>query len=216
MEYFKNLLEIIYYLSGPALVIIACIALNQITLTKNQIEEQKKATRITAKRDAMRLTSDQIKEYGLTIIPIINILDKKIEEKEIQFFKKSKVIIREDGIKVKPYSDDKEIEKLKDLMNEFLNVTNALEGFSSFFISGCADEKLAYKSLSTTFCNSVKNILPLIVMLSSNRHAFSATLELFTIWNNRLESEELYYQKKELEEKLKSKKEKTIKTIGSE
>ena len=214
MEQFRDYLEILYFLSGPVLVVIAYIALAQIKLAKNQIEVQRKATRISAKRDALRLTSEQIKEYGATIIPIMNILDKKIENESIEFFKKSEVVIGDDNFKVKPCSDDAEIEKLKNIIPEFLNVMNALEGFSAFFVSGIADEKLAYRSLSTTFCNQVKDFLPLIIMLSSNRNSFFATMKLFSIWNNRLDSEAMEQQMQELEKKLRSKKEKTIRTIG--
>jgi len=214
MEQFRDYFEILYFLSGPVLVVIAYIALAQIKLAKNQIEVQRNATRISAKRDALRLTSEQIKEYGVTIIPIINTLDKKIENESIEFFEKSEIVIGDDNFKVKPCSDDAEIEKLKNIIPEFLNVMNTLEGFSVFFVSGVADEKIAYWSLSTTFCNRVKYLLPLIIMLSSNRNSFSATLKLFSIWNNRLDSEDMEQQIQELEKKLKSKKEKTIKTIG--
>lgn len=214
MEQFRDYLKILYFLSCPALVVIAYIALAQIKLAKNQIEEQRNATRISVKRDALRLTSEQIKEYGATIIPIINTLDKKIEDESVEFFKKAEVVINEDNIKVKPCSDDAEIEKLKNIIPEFLNVMNALEGFSVFFVSGVADEKLAYRSLSTTFCHSVKNFLPLIVMLTSDSNSFSVTMKLFSIWNNRLDSEAMEQQMQGLEKKLRSKKEKTIRIIG--
>jgi len=39
-------------------------------------------------------------------------------------------------------------------------------------------------------------------------------MELFSIWNNRLNSEAMERQMQELEKKLRSKKEKTIRTIG--
>lgn len=214
MEQFRDYLEILYFLSCPALVVIAYIALAQIKLAKNQIEEQRNATRISAKRDALKLTSEQIKEYGVTIIPIINTLDKKIKDESIEFFKKSEVVIGDDNFKVNPCSDDAEIDKLKNIIPEFLNVMNALEGFSVFFVSGVADEKLAYRSLSTTFCHSVKNFLPLIVMLTSDSNSFSVTIKLFSIWNNRLDSEAMEQQMQGLEKKLRSKKEKTIRIIG--
>ncbi len=214
MEQVRDYLEILYFLSGPALVVIACIALVQIKLAKNQIEVQRNATKISAKRDALRLASEQIKDYGSTIIPIINNLNKKIEAKSIEFFKKSKVVIGDDSFKVNPRIDVAEIDKIINIIPEFLNVMNALEGFSAFFVSGVADEKMAYRSLSTTFCNSVKNFLPLIVMLSSNRKSFSATMKLFSIWKNRLDSEVMEKQMQELEKRLRSKKERTLRTIG--
>jgi len=214
MEQVRDYLEILYFLSGPALVVIACIALVQIKLAKNQIEVQRNATKISAKRDALRLASEQIKDYGSTIIPIINNLDKKIKAESIEFFKKSKVVIGDNSFKVNPYIDVAEIDKIINIIPEFLNLMNALEGFSAFFVSGVADEKIAYRSLSTTFCNSVKDLLPLIVMLGSNCKSFSATMKLFSIWKNRLDSEVMEKQMQELEKNLRSKKERILRTIS--
>lgn len=126
MESIKNFLEIVYFLSGPALVAIAYIALGQIKVARSQIEEQRKATRISAQRDALKLTSEQIREYGLKIIPLLNILDKAINDNNIKFFEKSEIIINDNSIKVKPYTSDNELKKIANVINEFLNVMNAL------------------------------------------------------------------------------------------
>jgi len=68
MEQFRDYLEILYFLSGPVLVVIAYIALAQIKLAKNQIEVQRNANRVSAKRDALRLTSEQIKDQKLLLV----------------------------------------------------------------------------------------------------------------------------------------------------
>ena len=99
-------------------------------------------------------------------------------------------------------------------MYEFTNLMNAMEGFCIYFVSGVADEKVAFKSLSSTFCSFVEGLLPLLVPLTDGENRFAATIQLFQIWHSRLESENLEKQKKELEQKLKGNKTQTIKTIG--
>ncbi len=216
MEDFKDIVELIYFFSGPLLVLVAYLALDQIKVSKNQILEQRNALIITSKRESLKLSSEQITFYGKEIIPSLNILDHRIESENIEFFKKSKVTIRDDGISVVPYYETNDFDKLNKIVPEFTKALNLLEGFSTYFISGVADEKFAYRSLSTTFCESIKDILPLIIYVSDDGHRFSATIELFVMWNSRMETESIKKEKAELEKRLKNKKEISINTLGVE
>ena len=216
MEQLKEILELLYLLSGPAIAVLAYLALAQIKIARKQLEEQRKATRISSKRDALKTMSEQVAKYGSEIIPLINALDHKIESENIEFFSKSKVEITSEGMKVFPCSDLDEREKVKSKFKEFTDMMNALEGFSAFFISGVADEKTAFHSLSTTFCNTVKDKAPLILMTSEGKHHFEATLSLFRVWNTRLETENLEKKKSELERKLRSQKTQYVDTIDTD
>lgn len=180
MEQLKEILELLYLLSGPVIAVLAYLALEQIKIARKQLEEQRKATRINSKRDALKTMSEQIAKYGSEIIPLINALDYKIKSENIEYFKKSKVEITPEGMNIFPCSDSDEIEKVKSIFPEFTEMMNALEGFSTFFISGVADEKTAFHSLSTTFCNTVKEKAPLIVMTPEGDHHFEATVKSFS------------------------------------
>lgn len=214
METTKDILEILYFISGPALVLIGYFALSQIKVAREQIEAQREASKINSKRDALRTTSEQVTRYCNEIIDLQNKLDHRIEAGGIKFFEKSKVKISGDNIQVNPCSDENERKKLLSIMMEFTNVMNAMEGFSIYFISGVADEKVAYLSLSNTFCGFIKKVLPLVVPVISDGHRLSATIKLFHIWNARLEAESLKQQKEDLEKKLKDNKLQSIKTVG--
>lgn len=210
----RSYLELAYFLTGPMLVGIAFLALSQIKVARKQLEEQKNATKIMAKRDALRLTSEQIRDYGTRIIPILDVLDKKIQAENINFLKDCTVIIEKNQITVRPCTDSAEREKLLNIVIEFSTAINALEGFSAYFVSGVADEYVAYRSLATTYCNSVKDILPLLVLFNQDNRRFAATLELFGVWNTRMESEGLLKKKQELDHKLKGMGERTIPIVG--
>ncbi len=217
MEEVKTWLEILYYLSGPAITVIAYLALGQIRVAKEQIAEQKKSLQISSKRDALKLTADQVKLYCEKIIPLQNTFDQKLKADGITVLGKFKVEFEPGTIKVTP--PPKENFNFKDfeiIATEFLDVVNAMEGFSTYFASGVADERLAYLSLGSTFCSSMKTIAPLLIPISSEGRQFSATLRLYSIWGTRLENENLERQKLEIEKKLKSNKQVSIKVVGTD
>jgi hypothetical protein len=215
MENFKEFLEIIYFISGPILVIIAYLALGQIKVAKEQIEEQKNASKINSKRDALKLTSEQITHSGAFIIPLQNALNVSINKNNIKYFDESSVEILGNKIKVTPCKREGEFEKLSYVGSEFTAVMNAMEGFAVFFSSGVADEKIAFYSLSETYCNQIKLLLPLLVPIRAGEKKLTACMHLFTIWNSRLEAEKLEMQKSELDKKIKNHKTHTVTTVGT-
>lgn len=144
MQNLKDWLEIIYFISGPAVAVIAFLALGQIRVAKEQLEAQRQTLRISSKRDALRLTADQMSEYSSKIVPLLNALDKKIKDEQITYFSKFKVEVCSDSIKVSPLNADVDVKETFKIANEIVAASNALEAFSSYFVSGVADEKMAY------------------------------------------------------------------------
>ena len=214
MDSFRDILEIIYFISGPLLVLIAYGALSQIKVAKEQLEEQRKFSQIASKRDALKVTSEQITSYGSDIVPLQNIYHKKIESEEIKYFSKSTVEVNGNEIRMEPCKDKAEFKKLELILEEYTNVLNRMEGFSVFFMSGVADEKIAYLSLSDTFCTFVKEAMPLLLLLDPDKNRFTATTSLFFTWNSRLESESLKKQKELLDKKIKNNQPQTVKFVG--
>src|SRR5690554_5656423 len=154
MDKLKDILEIIYFISGPVIAYLAFRALGQINEAKKQVTETKESRIISSKREAYKIAADKCEYFMLTIIPLINNLDKSIKDNGVTFFDNSKVEITNGGIKVKPqFKDQQEIEKVFDLPN--LELFNPLESFALFFTSGVAEEKVGYLTLGQTYCNSV-------------------------------------------------------------
>jgi len=221
MDNFKELLEIVYFISGPILVFIAYLALEQIKVAKSQIEEQRDTSMMNAKRDSLKLTSEQVSNYGTIIIPLQNVLDQAIKKNDIKYFSESSVDISEGDVKVTHCQRDGEFEKMTTIMSEFTEVMNAMEGFAVYFTSGVADENVAYLSLSNSYCNQIRKLLPLLTTFGAVEGAavenrrFIACIRLFSIWNSRLEAEKLEEKKLELDKKIKSHKTYTIPTVGT-
>lgn len=215
METAKNILEIVYLLSGPALVVIAYLALSQIRIAKEQLQAQREATNVSVKRDALKATSEQIARYSFELIPLQDALFKKIKDENIKFFKESKTVITGDKISVNPCSDKAEMEKLASIGMEFTRAMNSIEGFSVYFISGVADEEIAFRSIAETFCTTINDLLPLLVPLTKDGNRFSSTMQLFMIWHARRQKENWERQKLDLENKINTHSTQTIKPFGS-
>lgn len=216
LELFKDWLEIAYFLSGPIVAFIAFLALGQIRVAKSQMEEQKKSLRITSKRDALKLTAEQVTVYCDKIIPLQNKLDAKLKSDNVKILDKFNIEFNNNSIKVIPPQEDFNYEDFKSFAEEFVNIANAMESFSTYFVSGVADEKVAYLSLGSSFCDSMKKLAPILIPISNDGRRFSATLRLYSIWGERLESEALEKQKLEIDKKLKSKRQVNTKVIGED
>lgn len=212
----KIWLEIVYFLSGPAVAIIAYFALAQIRIAKTQLEEQKKALKITSKRDALRLTAEQVTLYCDKIIPLQNTLDAKLKTEGIDFLEKFEIEFQPESIRVIPLNEDIKSPDFSKFGKEFVDVANAMESFSTYFATGVADERVAYLSLGSTFCNSMKRYAPILIPFSNDGRRFSATLRLYSIWGVRLESENLEKQKAEIDKKLRSKKQVSTRVVGED
>lgn len=216
MEETKKILEIIYFLSGPVIAVFAFMALHQIKIAKQQLENDKNILRINSKRESIKLATEQCDNYMKNIMPDINELEEYLEKMKIDFLKKSKVTIEQDSISVEPYIDDEDYKKYIDMncIRKRLKVENALETFSIYFTSGIADEKIAYLTLGRTYCYIVEKLLPDILYKSNDGEYFKNIIQLFNLWYFRIQQEKIQKEKSELEKKLGSIKTRGINTIG--
>ena len=209
METTLQVLEIINYCATIVLVIVAIIGLKQLKISKE-------TRKITSKREAFKIAAEQCTYYMEKIIPEINDLDELIRKKEIDFFNKSKVKIENDKLSLIPHSDNKSLDKLIDkALTEVMTVTNMLEGFSLYFVSGVASEEVGFNTVGNTFVYSVKKYLPFYISMSQGS-GYKHTMTLFMNWHKKLESEKLNKEKKKIEQKLKESKSISIKPIGTE
>jgi hypothetical protein len=214
METIKLILELIYFISGPLLLVVAWKGLKQIIEARNQVEETKKSRVISSRREAFKIAAEKCEYYYSHIIPLQNILYKEIDNKKITFFENSEVVIEGDKILTKSkYANDEELELIWELPT--LEVFNAMESFAIFFTSGIADEKVAFLTVGNTYCFSVIRYLPHLMMLS-DKGSYKNILALFITWHNRIEKQKLEQEKEKIENKLSKTTEKTVKPIGTE
>lgn len=214
METLKDYLEILYFISGPIIAVFAFYGLRQIKEAKHQVQELQKTRVINCKRDSYVLAAEKCTYYLEKIVPQINTLDTDIREKNFSFFKNSIIDETDTAFSLKPIFKDKtEFEAVFNL--NVLPVFNELEAVSVFFISGVASEKIGFMTIGHTFCSTIKNYLPYMILLSSGKH-FNNCLSLYKLWHNKIVESELKKEKNKLEGELDKIKIINIKEIGTE
>ncbi|QNH03052.1 DUF4760 domain-containing protein [Pseudomonas sediminis] len=208
MEEIKEVLNIFYLLSGPALVFIAYKALAQIKVTKE-------IAKTNARRESLILTAKECRYYAQNIIPLCNAFNETLERVDAKFFTESKTKIENNNIKVQYHFDKDSSELFPGELDDIVtSLINSLSDFSNFFTSGVADEKVAYENLGYTFCNTVKKLAPLLVKIAE-QHNEDNILKLFMIWHNRREMELAIKEKNALEEKINKSKSVSIDVLGA-
>jgi hypothetical protein len=190
------------------LTIIAAIGLRQLTLSKN-------IARTNAKRKSFRLAAEQIAYYFENIIPLVNALDAAIENHNVVFFAKSSVEIDGNTMRLKSTATPDDLRGLLKIVPEVTSAYNALEAFSIYFTSGVADERVAFSAVGTTYCNTVRQLLPDIVDWWHDQQYCIHILQLFLLWNARFEKQKLAAEKRRIEAKLGSATDKFVKPIGT-
>lgn len=193
-----NYAELIYYITGgPVLTITAIFGLRHIYLAKKSLQ-------ISSRRDAYRLSSRQIHYYLTEIIPILNKLDKKLKENELSDIEDHVHIeVQDDVLMVRIDRSDEKVNKLleiEEISMLTVKALNHLESFSHPLASKLASEEVAYMSLGTTYTNSVKKLLPF--MLVAGTKYFRCTNHLFEIWYRRREAEQLSEKRNKISNQL--------------
>ena len=79
-----------------------------------------------------------------------------------------------------------------------------------------ADEVLAFNSVGSAYCDVVKTYLPELVPFSQFGTYFNNVLELFILWNKRLESIETILEKQRIDKKMQKVSNKHIKPLGTD
>ena len=200
-------LEAASYVATIGVFVVAVIALFQISVTK-------KIARNSAKRDSLASANSQIAVFLDSVIAKSNKLFLEVRTKKITVFEESTVDIVDNEIVVKFGPNKKKA--INDLMSldSLLEYLNALESFATYFTSELADEKLAFKSVGNTYCSSVKTYMPAIKTLGSNKY-FKNLIELYIMWQERINIEQLEFDKDTIEKKIKSMNKKSITPIGT-
>ncbi len=213
MQEFRAVLELIYFASGPMLLIVAGIGLWQLKIAKD-------TARIQASRAALSLSAERCEHYHSHIIPLVNRLDEAVKKHDIKYFTLFEVVIEDKKIQIRPNCKHEvyleELEKSNKVILEMCDTLNALEAFSVFFISRVADESIAFSSVGKTFCNTVRKYIADIVSVADCGGHYDNLLKLYLMWNSRLESEKLMRDRQKIEKELGKFEKRCILPFGTE
>lgn len=214
MSFFNESMSIIencYYFSGVLIALFALIGLYQLVLTK-------RAIKTSSLRQSGTLSANQIEIYFNKIIPLIDTFSNategqpklptpKVEEFNREYIKK--VISKEDL--------QNAVIILSKNSASWLRVINSLEAMSVYFVKGIADEEIGFASIGNLFVDYIESKYVLFAVLRDDKKScyFRNTIELYKLWKDRLEKDQLIMEKKDLENKIKSIKDNKINPIGT-
>lgn len=213
----RSFLEIIYFLSGIAVAIVAIIGLKQLRIALEQLKTSIKQVEI-----GMNQVSVGIEQVSLLKQDIETRNQRQAVEKSIEFIEKYKKVIfplasqhhkTMSELNYEPYS--KEVLDIKDfpfsnweewksavdkvMKTEIFDIFNELELFSSAFISRLADEQLAFQPLGKTFVNLIEKNYDLFCVCRVTA-PYINTSKLYMIWKHRIKKRELDKESKKLED----------------
>lgn len=202
----KPFFELVYLISSVGIAVFAYLGLQQIQILKATASTQ-------AKRDALKLTSEQCSYYVDVVIPLQNGFYKAIEENNIKYFEGWTTTITNNQITTS-HKDPKLKRDFKAAIPTLVFL-NSMEAFSTFFTSRVADELVAYNSVGETFIGTCERIMPWLLHCR-NAGYFKSTTSLYLIWKQRSEIEKLMREKQNIDDKLANSTVSTSNPIGTE
>lgn len=225
-ETISIVLQAVTALSEFAFAIIASIGLRQLTLAKRGLRQTASTACLAATRESLRLAVEQCRIYAADIVPLMNQCDQEFRRLDLlNFLNSFSVKATDEGITVNPPEPfppqfNGESFYSIDAIKAFLPVHNALEVFALMFTKGVANEQVAFSSVGRSFCNHIHQYAPLIIQgAGSGEYPGSGhhqnLLELFVLWQRRLDKIELQKKHDEVSKQLAKTRDISIRPIGT-
>ena len=221
----KSIIENLYLLSGPLLLVTLIIGIYQLKLSRTNLKQTKQSLIINSQRDSIKLAIAQDLYIQEKILPIEleQIKFREDNNLKMEFYDKNLLKFTNDELqsfgkeKLKNYfkvcgMDDKE------RVGQLAILTHRMNTLAINFTSKIADDDTGFKTIGQYFCSVVHAYYPVMAMIrdKENDLRYSATKELYLRWNKRLNSSKIT---SELEELMKLKNEfqtVNIKPLGTE
>jgi hypothetical protein len=204
----RQVLEVLYYLSGIAIAVAAFWGLKQLSISK-------KIARENATREAYKLAADNCRYFAKEVVPLQTLVVKLIKERSLQSFASPHFVAEQAEIKGQNFD-------LTLLQREFLSVgdeiiafLNPMEAFAIFFASGVAAEEIGYRKTGTSFCGAVERYMPAIFLARLANVRYESIVKLYEIRHGRQLGEKISTQMKALEDAASRLPKETIKPIGT-
>jgi hypothetical protein len=207
----KEGIEIFYYLSSIGLLIGIIVGLKQLRLMKKDFE-------IKNQRASIEKSIEYLNLFATEFIPKVGDVTYDIRKRTEQLYKGPiNPDFRFDDNCNENASYIKELLKIS-MDCDAVTVLNRFEYFSAAFVSGLADEELAFNPLGRLYCDYIEQLYVVMCYLrkDGDQNSFGYTVKLYKIWKGRLEKAELEKKRSKLDEEISKIQEERIRFIGSE
>lgn len=183
--------ELLYFLSGVGLLIVAFYGLKQLHLLKEDIRTRNtRAAREKALEAAML--------YAHDFVPNWNKYSLKLKEAKLGSYKGAVGDFSPDSLTVTQKVQS--AARGKFLPGPGLAALNSLDVIASMFVHGLADDKVGFRTIGRSFCGTVANNYDLFTIFRNP--AYDDTERLYQIWRPRITLEELEATRDKLDQDI--------------
>ncbi|MBP6039448.1 MAG: hypothetical protein KA523_04525 [Flavobacterium sp.] len=202
----KSIVENLYLLSGPLILISIIIGIYQIKISQNSLNQSKKDLFINSKRDSIKLALEQDKYILEKITPIeIELINYRKEKKyKMEFYKKPILFTKKE---LDNYGKDKLNNYIKvtdmgntDMLTKMITIIHNLNCVAVHYNSKIADDETGFITSGQYFCNVVEAYYPIIAIRRQNNNdvRYKDIKELYSRWSKKLESNQISSEIEEL------------------
>jgi hypothetical protein len=205
---FRNVLEIIYFISSSLLLVVGAFGLKQIRIAKD-------SSKLNATRESYKLAAEQCTYFLNHIIPLTHQLDALLEAKSIKNTGEVKTHYKDNQVSFE-VKLNKELISCTEVVVEMSKILNSIEAFSVFFTSRVAEEEVAFSSIGRTYCTTLEDLLPIAIAGSrGGEKGYSNLIKLYIAWNHRIEQGNALRDKIKAEQKLNQSITVNLKSLGT-
>lgn len=212
----RSWLEILYFISQIVVVFLIGLGLRQLQLAKRQIETTKEIFRTQSKRAAVEAAVVECRRFAETLIQDKLALDKYCEDNKITYFEDVKFARTDNGFSIDTKNINKDdvtkLSNANDLINRLLN---GLESYALFFLSGVADENIAFHTNAKTYIEMAEHLFKIFPISNIENEDAEPIKVLYFMWRKRYDAKKLRVEQREIEKKLSTFKDSSIKAIGT-
>ncbi len=187
--------EVLYFIAGVGLLIVASYGLRQLQLLKEDI-------RTRNVRAAREKAIEAANQYTREFIPTYNQLWLKMRKASLSSY---------DG-PVSDFNFDSLAAPLQEKglkrcdLNMGSNAFNIMEAIAVYFTSGIADESIGFRIFGRSYCATVGSNYDIISLCHSDKACphYQNIVQLYRTWSARLSKEELKAARSELDKNISS------------
>jgi hypothetical protein len=189
--------EMLYFLAGIGLLVVACFGLRQLRLLKEDI-------RTRNVRAAREKAIDASNQYMKEFIPMYEDLCQKMKKAGLSSYEGPVSDFAFDALPAP--MREKAIQRAQ--IHTGSNAINILEAIAAHFTSGIADETVGFRIFGRSYCATVASNYDTLSLFHSHAKVttpyYQNTVQLYRTWSARLSKEELKAARSELDKNIRS------------
>ena len=212
----KEFLSLASSASTIVVAAAAVLALRQLKLAREQIETTKELFKLQSRRASIEAAVVECKRFAETVIQDNVKIMQFCSDESITIFDDVKFSCDGESITVDPRGLNPEhIQKLKKISATINSFCNGIESHALYFLSGVADENLAYHTNARAYLELCETAYKIFALSGKDNEHIAPIQTLYVRWYKRLEAEQLEKEEMKIRTKLATYKNPTIRPIGT-